>query len=1550
MSDNEFDFLCNEVLSAIEIQEARLLKWGFTAVQSDLNRDLPGLLEGLPTAARALWQEAQNDGKTIQDILENLTERQLLFSGQADRYRSRFAEAIRLLSHLRQRFSHEDWQSAPRLISDLKIDLQRRRYPRRDIPAAELLKTLRGLELPELYHAVVKTLLSTPEGSFALARFQVEAILQIAAQRTGSKAAGLVIGAGTGAGKTKAFYIPALAEVASTLESGYWVRVLALYPRIELLKDQLLEAYSESRKLDQLLKDRDRRPVALGAYYGDTPHSAQRFLKYPLPNWTLSHEHGGYQCPFLVCATPDCERGPLLWMKCDIESEAEANNEKRYGAFARLRCPTCGRLVTSEQLLLTRDQMRRTPPDILFTTTEMLNRRLSHGGEHALFGLDRDRPPRLILLDEIHTYEGLTGAQVAYVLRRWRHGTGRRGGRGQILVGLSATLSQAERFFATLTGLPEYAVRYIAPAEGDLVEEGIEYNVVVRGDPVAGTSLLSTSVQTVMLLGRILDPLPGRGSLSPSGGAIGHKVFAFTDKLDVINRWYHTEQDAETTKILSQYRSLRESRLPSEIRQQVNLAGQHWWLPEEIGHNLRAPLTLDLTSSQSRGVRADANLVIATSTLEVGYNDPLVGAVVQHKAPRNIASFLQRKGRAGRTRAMRPWTVVVTSAYGRDRWAFQHAEMLYDPVLPPLELPVENYYVRKIQAAFALLDWLALELKGKNFPGQDLWKLLSSGERDRWEGYEKARRFVADRLHAILQGSAEERFAAHLREALQLDEDALHSVLWGEPRALMLEVIPTVLRQLESNWQRLVEIKPVPWTDGIASVPLPNFVPANLFSALNLPELQLRLPEAPAATPRGKRRPRQNNPYVVPPTPSLDARREEEAIGLAQGMVEFAPGHVSKRYARPHHPNEAHWLALPDAAQLSRGVLPLQYLAIERDPLPIEITVTAGTYQLYRPRAYALTLVPREVLPTSSARLEWQSHFAPRSPSAQTGETVEGTPLALSPGSPLERVVGAMTAYLHAQGTWVEVSRLATAVSVDTRYKGGTEWRQRLAFEENEVPAALGFQSSVDALRIDVAPLDVATLRAHSQWTTLYESLGPRFFHDQLQRDVRLAEAGLSTFDITWLWQLELSMVVATAVARRVELAAAAAEVQQDRLRFADRTLRVIFQPQQGEEGQGVDEVGRVHSRLLGYLVNPAVQAALQDYVPTLWRDDYPALDAWLGEVYGSTLGAALLVAVMRLVPDVSADDLHMDVSGSSIWLSEATAGGVGLIAKIANHIAQQPRALDRQLLDTLQHCDRAYLAGQLSDVAATLRVGSALLKRAFGAVRGATDLPTQANTHRLLAAALEELGIPASRELIVALNNKFLRPNSGPLSDELIATLSHHWAAEEMRLGTKIDLRVMAVAAPRIDAIRSALDRTLTYVGGGQTLDEGRIFNLLQSLLWLPCYDSCPSCIEGWQAYQTLTLPSRPLLLTMLVSSTPIVRYGEPAWLEEVQEALEAASEVDVHCEQGDLDDCKSALLAQLTSPVEVGFQLFFPVLERVQRTGRAWSLTLVLRELLRG
>ncbi|MCP5899070.1 hypothetical protein NL320_26925, partial [Klebsiella pneumoniae] len=71
--------------------------------------------------------------------------------------------------------------------------------------------------------------------------------------------------------------------------------------------------------------------------------------------------------------------------------------------------------------------------------------------------------------------------------------------------------------------------------------------------------------------------------------------------------------------------------------------GQNWKAAMDIGHDLAENKVISRTSSQDAGVDASADVVVATSSLEVGYNDPLVGAVLQHKAPNDVASYLQRK-------------------------------------------------------------------------------------------------------------------------------------------------------------------------------------------------------------------------------------------------------------------------------------------------------------------------------------------------------------------------------------------------------------------------------------------------------------------------------------------------------------------------------------------------------------------------------------------------------------------------------------------------------------------------------------------------------------------------------------------------------------------------------------------------------------------------------------------------------------------------------------------------------------------------------------------
>ena len=68
-------------------------------------------------------------------------------------------------------------------------------------------------------------------------------------------------------------------------------------------------------------------------------------------------------------------------------------------------------------------------------------------------------------------------------------------------------------------------------------------------------------------------------------------------------------------------------------KEQMNALGQDWSICEYIGHimNEHDRARVSRTSSQDAGVDRDAEITIATASLEVGFNDPEVGEFSPNK-------------------------------------------------------------------------------------------------------------------------------------------------------------------------------------------------------------------------------------------------------------------------------------------------------------------------------------------------------------------------------------------------------------------------------------------------------------------------------------------------------------------------------------------------------------------------------------------------------------------------------------------------------------------------------------------------------------------------------------------------------------------------------------------------------------------------------------------------------------------------------------------------------------------------------------------------------
>lgn len=189
----------------------------------------------------------------------------------------------------------------------------------------------------------------------ALYRHQEESVRKAVAGNN------LVVTTGTGSGKTESFLIPVINQLLQEKEAGTLgpgVRTLIIYPMNALVNDQI-------RRLRELLADMEDEPkITFGRFTGETRETFQEaYAKY--------------------AETEDVEANPLC------------SNE-----------------------LISREQMRATPPNILITNYAMLEYLLLRPGDNIIFSEQYAPLWQYIVFDEAHSYTGAKGIEVASLVKR----------------------------------------------------------------------------------------------------------------------------------------------------------------------------------------------------------------------------------------------------------------------------------------------------------------------------------------------------------------------------------------------------------------------------------------------------------------------------------------------------------------------------------------------------------------------------------------------------------------------------------------------------------------------------------------------------------------------------------------------------------------------------------------------------------------------------------------------------------------------------------------------------------------------------------------------------------------------------------------------------------------------------------------------------------------------------------------------------------------------------------------------------------------------------
>ncbi|AZO73511.1 AAA domain-containing protein [Mesorhizobium sp. M1D.F.Ca.ET.043.01.1.1] len=694
VSDDDF-----EVLNALESAEAHRINFG--------------VFESW-TSAATLADEMRRDRTEVSAAIGRLATDGWVLLAEEGRVRSRMAELAREIRYAKQRFAAGDAARRPYVVRSLKVEVRDRDKPHwgQSVGAA-FAAVSAGLPREEQHvlEALRQTLVGMWGPKAAIAGFQARGLQSLLAAWSGDGPQSFVIAADTGSGKTEAALLPLItAAAADRLRGVRGVRAVLTYPRTRLAANQAQRLAGYLAALSQ----QSRMPtVTMGLQFTQVPRTFA--VADEAAGWRRQ-ANGVWSFPLFGC--PTCDRELLA-------HEAEGVE----GADS-LRCTNCG--WSYDGWIGTKVGLERTPPNFFLPTTDSLHQWLHAPHYSSLFG-DREgwAPPRALLADEIHLYTHIHGAQVGYALRRLAARCARNSGGGTVLaIGMSATLGDPATAWGRLIGREDVVPITPDTAAGERQPnpKGREYYYFVqpeaesRGQDISGAS---TTVQSFMCL--------AHGMRRRTGHQGGYRSLVFLDSIDKVRRLHAVYQDAEEIKRLASFRTRFYPDDPVTGQPRTDCCqephgceifrdGECWWFAandsRQVGPSgLRRrdwPLTVapqpvtSATTGRVEELIRRSDVVFATSSLEVGYDDPDISLVYQQYAPQNLASFIQRKGRGGRGVDDRPVTGVTLSLYSaRDSWWFRRPSEMVNPRGFDTPLNPNNHFVRRGQVLSAMLDGAA---------------------------------------------------------------------------------------------------------------------------------------------------------------------------------------------------------------------------------------------------------------------------------------------------------------------------------------------------------------------------------------------------------------------------------------------------------------------------------------------------------------------------------------------------------------------------------------------------------------------------------------------------------------------------------------------------------------------------------------------------------------------------------------------------------------------------------------------------------------------------
>ncbi|CAK7227820.1 ATP-dependent 3'-5' DNA helicase [Sporothrix bragantina] len=302
--------------------------------------------------------------------------------------------------------------------------------------------------------------------------------------------------------------------------------------------------------------------------------------------------------------------------------------------------------------------MIREEARVIFTNPDMLHAAILPQESRWRSFLQR---LQYVVVDELHYYNGLMGAHMAFIMRRLRRVCAALGNHSVRFISCSATVANPREHFETIFGVMDW--------EQDQPVQLVDFD----GSPSGRKEFLCWNTP-FRVPG---DPASGRGSALYECARLfcelilrGVRVIAFC----------RVREQCE--------------KLVGAVQQQLERMGRPECTTRVMGYRG------GYTAQDRRRIESDmfeGRLVgiVATSALELGVDIGSLDCVMTWGFPYSIANLRQQSGRAGRRRGRDALSILVGDSFATDQYYMQNPDMLFDQPHGSLQVDLQNMLVRE---------------------------------------------------------------------------------------------------------------------------------------------------------------------------------------------------------------------------------------------------------------------------------------------------------------------------------------------------------------------------------------------------------------------------------------------------------------------------------------------------------------------------------------------------------------------------------------------------------------------------------------------------------------------------------------------------------------------------------------------------------------------------------------------------------------------------------------------------------------------------------------